>query len=206
MCVHGGKDVSLKHRRVLVLNKSWYPVGTVSFERAIGLIFSCYINGDPKARIIHHETYQVFNWDDWCKIPITGESSRIHTSSIDFQAPEIILLTRYNKVPQPRMSFCRKTIVRRDKRTCQYCEKKLNAEDCTIDHILPRSRGGQSTWKNCVIACTKCNVRKGSRTPREARMVLAKNPQVPPTDFFRFNCVCKKSWESFIGKISREAG
>ena len=206
MYIHGGKDVDLKHRRVLVLNKSWYPVSTASFERAIGLIFSCYINGDPKARIIHHETYQVFNWDDWCKIPITGESSRIHTSSIDFQAPEIILLTRYNKVPQPRMSFCRRTIVRRDMHVCQYCEKKLNAIDCTIDHIFPRSRGGQSTWKNCVTACMKCNVKKSNRTPKEARMNLIKEPKVPPVEFFRFRYAPKKSWESFIGKISREAG
>ncbi|MFX7620976.1 HNH endonuclease signature motif containing protein, partial [Acinetobacter baumannii] len=79
--------------------------------------------------------------------------------------PEIILLSKYDKLPAQRVHFSRRTLYHRDNNTCQYCSKKFSTSDLNIDHVLPRSQGGRSSWENCVLACFKCNSKKANRTP-----------------------------------------
>ena len=117
-------------------------------------------------------------------------------------APEVIVLREYAEQPKRRVAFSRQNLCRRDGFGCQYCGRQLGLQGLTIDHVLPRSRGGGTTWENCVASCSECNHRKADRTPREAGMRLRNQPQPPrwkptisvPREHFR------SSWESFVGK------
>lgn len=219
--------MSLASKKVLVLNKCWTAIGVVSLQRAIVLLFSEHANGTakgtPKARIIDPTLdFQTFNWSDWSKLkPAPGEDT-IKGIGADFRIPEVIMLTEYDKLPQQKVHFSRKTIYRRDDFTCQYCNDKLTAEELTIDHIKPRSAGGQTTWENCVIACIPCNRQKANKllencirpknTPDYSVknqngwkgpniMKLKRTPKKPKFSVLRGDrATAPKSWEHFISK------
>lgn len=194
-------SATIESRKCLVLNKGWSPVGTVTLQAAIIKLFSSYKNGDPKARIIDPESYQTFTWDDWSKLKPVCSDEAIRSANIAFRIPEIILLSRYDKLPNPRLHFSRRTLYKRDKMTCQYCGGKPGSEELTIDHVLPRSQGGGTSWENCVLACVDCNSRKANRTPQQANMMLAKQPTKPRMNLFSFDPLKKvKSWEAFLGE------
>ena len=89
------------------------------------------------------------------------------------------MLTRWNGVPRYEVKFCRTTLYERDNGKCQYCSVRLPKTKATIDHVLPKSRGGKNTWKNTVLSCKKCNERKDDRTPEEANMPLLTTPKKP---------------------------
>jgi 5-methylcytosine-specific restriction endonuclease McrA len=97
----------------------------------------------------------------------------------NFHLPTVIRLRSYVKIPYKEISLSRRNVLHRDNYTCQYCGDRRH--DLTIDHILPRSRGGVDSWENVVAACLKCNVKKGDRTPREAGMSLMTTPRRPPS-------------------------
>jgi 5-methylcytosine-specific restriction endonuclease McrA len=100
----------------------------------------------------------------------------IKTSSGVFKLPLHVVLKKYVYFPRRELSPTRKNILKRDSQTCQYCKCGLNSENCTIDHVLPRSRGGKHIWENVVSCCLRCNRKKGDRTPQEANMPLEKTP------------------------------
>ncbi len=95
------------------------------------------------------------------------------------RVPEVIALTDYDRLPMAAVTFSRRNIFKRDHYTCQYCGAQPGSEELTIDHVVPRSQGGVSTWENCVLACMACNKRKADRTPEQARMRLRKKPVRP---------------------------
>lgn len=101
----------------------------------------------------------------------------IRSPSISLPHPSVIRLLRYYRIPYRVIELSRKNILRRDNYQCQYCGKKTHA--LTIDHVIPKSRGGADSWDNLVAACVKCNNKKGNRTPEEARMPLIKKPRKP---------------------------
>lgn len=111
----------LTTKKCLVLNKNWTPVGTVTLQRAIIMLFSTYNDGTPKARIIEPGTFQTFTWEDWGKIAPLVDDEKIAAANLFFRIPEIILLSRYEKLPRPKIHFSRRTLYKRDKLTCQYC-------------------------------------------------------------------------------------
>lgn len=191
--------MSIKRRKVLVLNKSWSAIRIVTLERAITLLFSTYKNGEPKAKIVDGVSYTVFSWEDWAKLPVTDDSEGIHTANQIFRIPEIIQLTRYNKIPTQKLSFSRQGVYKRDGGHCQYCGKKVGT-DATLDHVLPKSRGGATSWSNVVISCRPCNFKKADRTPAAANMQLLKQPTVP--SFSMVDMELKESdvvsWKSFV--------
>jgi 5-methylcytosine-specific restriction endonuclease McrA len=189
----------LTQRKVLVLNRGWNPVAVVTLERAMCLLCATYSNDEPKARIMDPTTdFKLWTWEDWAKlIPSDGEVA-IHSAKASFRIPEIVLLSRYNKLPQQRVHFSRRTIYRRDANQCQYCSVKPGTLELSIDHILPRSRGGKTTWENCVLACTRCNKKKADRTPEECGMTLTRKPKKPHFTFYNGDYRCK-SWESVLG-------
>ena len=135
---------------VLVLNASYEPVSVVAARRALTLIV--------KGAAAPEESHDRFVWRD-------------------LRLPSVIRLIRYRRVPQRRQDVSRRSILARDGHTCQYCGTVFASARLTLDHILPRSRGGQSTWENLVAACSPCNRRKANRTPEEAGMVLLKVPR-----------------------------
>lgn len=145
--------------QVLVLNKNYEPMSITNAKKAIILLFL------KKAELI--EKY------DHLKI-----------KSINFVIPLpcIVRLTRYINVPRKRIILSRKNIIKRDNHQCQYCGR--NGGPFTLDHVIPKNRGGEDTWENLVCACTECNNKKGSRTPEEASMPLLTKPKRPNHIFF----------------------
>jgi 5-methylcytosine-specific restriction endonuclease McrA len=191
--------VEVSEKRCLVLNRSWNPVGTVSLQRAIAMLFSTYSDGEPKAKIIDHTSYEVFTWDDWSKIQPSMADEFIRSANIKFRVPEVILLTKYDSVPKLSMHFSRLNIYKRDNYTCMYCGVQPGTEELSIDHIIPRSKGGKSSWENCVLCCIECNRKKANKTLAEAKMKLLRPPKKPHVNVLKRDTLkAVKSWSAFV--------
>lgn len=187
-------------RKVLVLNKSWVAIGVITLERALTKLSKTYSDGTPKARIIDcvHD-FQSFTWNDWTQLrPAEGEDGLRSVNAV-LRVPEVIQFTRYNKLPNTKVHYNRRTIYRRDNNTCQYCGKKKPSSELSLDHVVPRCQGGLTTWENIVVACTECNAHKAGRTPKEANMKLLSKPSKPKYNFYTGD-IRVKSWEQFLGE------
>lgn len=141
------------HRPVLVLNASFEPINVCAARRALVLI----LKGVASAE--EHTPMQV------------------HSSRNALRLPSVIRLHDYRRIPHQTRSLSRKNILMRDRYTCQYCQKVLPAGELTLDHVMPRSRGGATSWENLVACCHPCNNRKGNRTPEEANFRLLRPPK-----------------------------
>jgi len=191
----------VKQNRVLVLNKKWDAVGIATVERAFGLILSEYSDGSPKARILDAD-FSLYNWSDWAKLIPKDDEDVIRTSKQAFRLPKIILLSRYEKFPQQRVHFSRRTIYRRDNFTCQYCGCKPGTEELTIDHVVPRAKGGVTSWTNCVLACVSCNSKKADKTVEQAGLKLLSVPIKPKFNLLRGDQVhFHKEWAAFVSEM-----
>lgn len=161
---------------VLVLNRSWIAVHVASVRRAMGLLCR------GLARVVTPEDYATYDFGSWCEAhraaPRNGHRY-VRTPSLRIRVPEVIVLVEYNGRASREVRFSRRNIFERDGNRCQYCGRHLPREDLTLDHVVPRSRGGASTWENVVVACLKCNDRKANRLPSEAGMRLLRPPERP---------------------------
>jgi len=114
------------------------------------------------------------------KVEVVEEYDRlIRGVSFAFRLPAVIRLHRFIQKRTPFVKFSRQNLYVRDRRTCQYCGTPFECKDLTYDHVVPRSRGGQTEWNNVVTCCTACNLKKGGRTPEEAGMSLIRRPKTP---------------------------
>lgn len=148
--------------RVLVLNASYEPINVCSMRRAAVLVLK------ERAEVLEER------------------DGALRSERMAMQRPCVIRLMRYVRIPRDvhRRKITRKAVLARDSWTCQYCGHR--AMGLTVDHVIPRSRGGPSEWDNIVAACAPCNRRKGNRTPHEARMHPANHPKAPgPAVFIR---------------------
>jgi 5-methylcytosine-specific restriction endonuclease McrA len=141
---------------VLVLNATYEPLSVVSVRRAVLLLLK------EKAEIVE------------------AAEAELRSEHVRMPMPLVIRLVYYVRIPH-RLSLpvTRRTVLARDHYTCQYCGRQPSRKDLTVDHILPRSRGGHTAWENVVTACQRCNGRKGNRTPEEAGMRLLSPPVRP---------------------------
>lgn len=207
-------------KKCLVLNKNWCAVGVVGLPRAMSLLFSEYDDGEPKARIITPPpkgSYEVWNWGDWARLrPDQGEEGLVSASSI-YKVPEVVLLTRYESVPNRRVNFCRRALWKRDFFTCQYCGVRPPDDECTIDHVLPKCMGGDTSWTNCVLACYQCNSQKADRRPEDAfrpkdrekarrwrgpsPMKLLNTPQKPNYSVIKDRTKVLETWRHWISEM-----
>jgi 5-methylcytosine-specific restriction endonuclease McrA len=182
--------------QVLVLNRSWVAVNVATIRRALALLYQ------DLARAVDPADYTLHDFENWCELSQARSEGRfIHTPTLRLRVPEIILLNAFNGFFHKEVRFSRRSIFERDKSTCQYCGKKLAKSELTIDHVLPRSRGGRDAWENLVLACVHCNVRKGDHTPNEARMPLIKRPIKPawlPALGTRLPAGRESSWQRFL--------
>jgi 5-methylcytosine-specific restriction endonuclease McrA len=137
--------------KVLVLNASYEPLNITSWRRAVVLLLK------GKAEQLEH-----------------NDNQSIYQG---FPLPSVIRLRQYVSVPYKEIPLTRRNILERDHHTCQYCNYR--GEQLTLDHVIPRSRGGGDSWENLVTACVRCNVKKGNRTPKEAGMNLRSQPRKP---------------------------
>ena len=168
-----GSDGCVLDQRTLVLNRSWVAITTTTVRDALSMVYQ------GAARVICADTYQAHDFGSWSEIGALGDEPGIRTIALRLRIPEIIVLAGYDGFPQRTVAFSRRNLYRRDRFTCQYCGKRPGTEELTIDHVNPRSRGGRSTWLNCVLACVDCNKRKSNRLPAEARMHLRSRPTAP---------------------------
>lgn len=180
----------------LVLNRSWVAISTTTVRKAVSLVYR------GMARIIQPETYEVHDFDSWADLGAPPEGAAIHTVRLSIRVPEVILLTHHDRAPRRSVPFSRRNLYRRDAFSCQYCGKRHPTQNLSIDHVIPRSRGGRTTWENCVIACIACNVRKGNRLLAEAGMKLINPPQRPGWSPCLSVTVARRraSWERFVSE------
>ncbi|MFN6145901.1 MAG: HNH endonuclease [Planctomycetota bacterium] len=167
------RRTELLDRATLVLNRSWRPVHVTTVRRAI-----CMVCRDA-ARIVCPESLSVFTFGEWLARPLPPEVQAIRSPSVRIAAPEVVLLARYDRVPCHEAPFTRRNLFLRDDFTCQYCGRHCASDHLSIDHVLPRSRGGATNWENCVLACVSCNARKADRTLKEAGLHLLRAPVRP---------------------------
>jgi 5-methylcytosine-specific restriction endonuclease McrA len=162
--------------RVLVLNASYEPINVCNLRRATVLVLK------ERAEVIER-----------------GEGA-LHSERLVLDRPCVIRLIRYIRIPRDvhRRKITRKAVLARDAWTCQYCGHQ--ASGLTVDHVIPRSRGGESVWENIVASCAPCNRRKGNLTPREARMHPRSRPRPPgPTVFIRLASPrIPGAWEPYL--------
>jgi 5-methylcytosine-specific restriction endonuclease McrA len=143
-------------QRVLVLNASYEPLQLVPVRRAVVLLLQ------EKAELVE------------------AAEQKLRARSISLDVPIVIRLVRYIKIPRRlRLPCSRRGVLARDRETCQYCASQPGRLQLTVDHVLPRSQGGLTTWENVVTACRDCNHRKGGRTPEQANMLLLSRPRQP---------------------------
>jgi 5-methylcytosine-specific restriction endonuclease McrA len=142
--------------RVLVLNATYEPLNVVSMRRAVILLLK------EKAELVE------------------AAEAWLRSEQLTLPVPLVIRLVYYVRIPRHfALPLSRRTVLARDQYTCQYCGAKPGRANLTIDHIVPRSRGGETLWENVVTACGPCNRRKGDRTPQEAKMPLKRQPRRP---------------------------
>ena len=160
-------------RPTLVLNRNWQPVGVAPVARALVMVWN------DSAQVVGVDDFRLFSWADWAKLVPGEDEPYVQAVRFRLRVPEVIPLRHYDRVPTSVVTFSRRNLFKRDRFTCQYCGAQPGTEELTIDHLLPRSRGGTTSWENCVLACVTCNKRKADRTPELARMTLRKRPARP---------------------------
>jgi len=141
------------HKPVLVLNASYEPINICAARRALVLVLKGVASAEEHA------------------------TNHVHSSRHTMPMPSVIRLLEYRRIPMQTRALSRKNILMRDRYTCQYCLKTSPSGELTLDHVIPRSRHGETTWENLVACCHYCNNRKGNRTPEEAGMKLARAPR-----------------------------
>ncbi len=152
--MRGAPLVNVNSARVLILNASFEPLHVCSVKRAVALL-------------MHEVAERV---EDGDKV--------LRSVNRSFPVPSVIRLKRFVRRPfRQRVAFNRRNVFKRDDHACQYCGERSN--DLTLDHVLPRSRGGSTSWENVVACCNRCNARKRDRTPEEAGMRLLRGPYAP---------------------------
>lgn len=169
--------MKLPAQPVLVLNQNYEPLDVCNVRRAIVLV------ARGKAEVVDRA------------------SSFLRTVTDAFAVPSVIRMVYYIKRPRPVMRLSRREVFARDRHACQYCGQPVKEKDLTLDHVMPRARGGAHTWENLVSACKDCNHRKAGRTPREARMQLRTKPARPavtPLHLFGRYARSRPAWVQFI--------
>lgn len=164
-------------RQVLVLNRLWQPVNLCSARRAFSLLFLGH------AQVVHTDPDRLFEThdaDSWLRISFGHDGPDVvHTISHRFRIPAIIVVPRYDRLPRQEVKFSRQNVFQRDSFTCQYCAVQFDVRQLNLDHVIPRHKGGKTTWENVVCSCIRCNTRKSNKLPAEANMHPIREPRPP---------------------------
>jgi 5-methylcytosine-specific restriction endonuclease McrA len=190
---------------VLVLNKLFMAIHIISVRRAFCLLCK------DVAEVVSLEEggqFATYDFDTWREVSeYRARSFRqedddwVRTVNSEIQVPRVIRLLSYEKLPKQTVKFNRRNIFARDNNQCQYCGRKYPTTELSLDHVVPRSQGGHSTWENIVCACVSCNVRKGGRTPKQAHMSLIRKPEKPKrSPLLNLKLTHRKyqSWKTFL--------
>jgi len=160
-------------RPTLVLNRNWQPIHVTTVVRALVMLWN------DIARVVEPDEYRLYAWEEWAELEPIPLAPCIRSARARLRVPEVVCLARYDRLPSAAVTFSRRNVAKRDHHTCQYCGAQPGWEQITVDHVVPRSQGGVSSWTNCVAACEPCNARKADRTPEHAGMHLRRCPARP---------------------------
>lgn len=196
-------EKSVLDSSVLVLNRFYMAIRVINVRRALTLLYrEC-------AEVINNEegSFASYDFESWVELSqLTSMDKQpgeeyLRAVGFDLQVPRIVRLTRFDRMPVQTVRFNRKNLFARDDHRCQYCGKAEPTQKLSLDHVIPRSHGGPTTWENIVCCCLRCNSRKGGRTPKQARMNLLTRPSKPKfnpllvqrADDPRYEC-----WKTFL--------
>lgn len=189
---------TLNKNIVLVLNRNWQAINTTTPANAF-----CQMATDVATAldICGHDFMVPTRWEDWIALPVRDGDEFVGTASGKIRVPTVIVCVNFDRVPFTRPKFSPRAIRARDEGVCQYTGQQLRPNEGNIDHVIPRSRGGRTTWENCVLASKKVNTRKADRTPEEAGLKLLRTPKAPrqvPTTVLLENQHQIEDWEPFL--------
>jgi len=188
------RDTPLLHTKTLVLNRSFLPIHVTSVRRACVLLFR------GVARAVN-PAYETFDFSNWCE-QRSREGEVLGLVGATMPVPRVILLAHYDRVPRRHVRFTRHNVYSRDRDTCQYCARRLPRSELNLDHVVPRSQGGPSSWENVVCSCHSCNRRKGGRTPEQSGLRLLRAPSRPAWTPFLADSATRgryREWGPFLG-------
>ena len=198
-----GAETSALDSHVLVLNKHYAALRVISARRAFVMLYK------QTAEIVslENDNYVSYDFESWRQVSeYRARCQREHHDWVrcvrfEIAVPRIIRLLAYDRLPRQSVKFNRRNIFARDRNRCQYCGKRFPMTELSLDHVVPRSRGGGASWENVVCCCVSCNVRKGGRLPHEAGMRLIVEPVKPkrsPILTLRLSSEKYASWKQFL--------
>lgn len=187
---------------VLVLNRQFYAIHITSWRRALSLLYL------DHAQVVDEE-YRTYSFEGWRQL---SQARSVHpggfvtTPTFRMAIPEVIALKAYDRLPESAVKFTRRNIYEHYGHRCCYCGGKFGTQDLNLDHVVPKSRGGDTSWANIVTSCIPCNLRKANRTPLEAGLPLLVKPSRPKWKgrvslVFRSGVRVRQSWQRFIDSV-----
>lgn len=192
---HAMSEAALS-RDTLVLNRSWVAIATTPARHALSLLFT------GSARAIQTESYETHDFASWAELPVPDGEPSVQTVRSALRVPEVVVLTRFGGVPRQSLPFTRRNLLRRDRSQCQYCGRRPTSAELSIDHVVPRALGGETSWENCVLACVHCNRRKGAKLVHETNMRLMRPPRAPQWSpiFEVAGAPPREAWRNFVSE------
>ena len=185
---------------VLVLNRNWQAINIRTpqdafCQMATHVATALDIEGEDRIRPV--------KWDEWITLPIRDQDNAVHTAHREIRVPTVIVAVNYARVPKKRPKLSARNIRERDGNRCQYTGRELHPSEGSLDHVVPRSRGGRDTWENLVWSAKEVNQRKADRLPHEAGLKLLRVPRAPralPATALLRKAPGLAEWELFLGK------
>ena len=176
---------------VLVLNRNWQAINVrtpqeafcmmaTNVATALEIDYESVGSPDEASRsTLHAPRFTPRTWEEWITLPIRDQDEAVHTVRGQIRVPTVIVAVNYAKVPKKRPKLCTRTIRERDGNRCQYTGRVLRPDEGSLDHVVPRSRGGKDAWENLVWSAKEVNQRKADRLPHEAGLKLLSTPRAP---------------------------
>ena len=204
VCKHFMTDI-LNKNIVLVLNRNWQAINIRTPQEAfcqmatnVATAIDIQLGEDSRA-----EALRPVKWDEWITLPIRPQDNAVRTAHSVVRVPTVIVAVNFARVPKKRPKLCARAIRERDGNRCQYTGRLLHADEGSLDHVVPRSRGGADTWENLVWSAKDVNQRKADRLPHEAGLRLLAVPRAPaelPVTAHLRNAHGVAEWKLFLNE------
>jgi 5-methylcytosine-specific restriction endonuclease McrA len=190
---------------VLVLNRNWQAINVRTPQEAFCMMATNVATGLDIERGdgARAEALRPVTWEEWITLPIREQDESVHTVRGQIRVPTVIVAVNYAKVPKKRPKLCARTIRERDGNRCQYTGRVLRPDEGSLDHVVPRSRGGKDAWENLVWSAKEVNQRKADRLPHEAGLKLLSVPRAPkelPVSALIRNTAEVADWKLFLNE------
>jgi 5-methylcytosine-specific restriction endonuclease McrA len=188
---------------VLVLNRNWQAINVRTPQEAFCMMATNVATGLEIERGdgARAEALRPVTWEEWITLPVREQDESVHTVRGEIRVPTVIVAVNYAKVPKKRPKLCARTIRERDGNRCQYTGRMLRPDEGSLDHVVPRSRGGKDAWENLVWSAKEVNQRKADRLPHEAGLKLLSVPRAPkelPVSALIRNSAEVEDWKLFL--------